>query len=1145
MGVLIYILLMLRLTIATYNVNGLRDSTKCSKVIQWGKTFDVDIFLLQETFLHSPKDYDAFKSKWGGPVFFSPSLSHLSGGVAIAFNARHNWSISQVKRDSIGRCLSLLCTIHDISFRICNVHAPCHTSERKEYLDNVISFVNGNYPLILAGDFNCVMENIDSSSVSANFTGRAEINDLISLYNLIDVYRSFHPLHAGHTWFRKNHNQSSRIDRIYIPNNFSITDVSTPCLPFSDHNPVYACIYPSAASKRGRGYWKYNATLNSNESFCREFRLHYRMWSSLKPGFGSLLEWWDNIKGKIKSLAIRHSVRLAKEKRDRLKDLQILCSNSAGDEINLFLDNELRGAFIRSRAKFLEEGEKPSAFFFKKERKCGQKRLIQGIRNVVGKEVNSEDGIFKVFHQFYSSLFSDDGLTDSSTQDYFINSLSSQISQQQQVSMDLPITLAEVKEALFSVSKNKSPGFDGLPYEFYSTFFDILGTDLVDVFNECFSKGSLTPSQAIGVITLLPKKGDLLDPGNWRPISLLNSDYKLIAKVLQIRLSKVLPAIVNSFQACAVPGRSIHSNLLIVRDVIDYCGLKDDGCALISIDQHKAFDKVNWRFLMKVLKKLNFGANFRKWISILYNNICSRLLINGKLSDPVCIARGVRQGCPLSPLLYVLFVEPIARYIERCNQIRGFRIPSNEGCNIKFLQYADDATCVATSVDEINHFLEVFSMFEKATGASININKSFGLKLGRFKNLDIPVDIAWSNEEIKITGVTFGSDKAVHSNWELKLRKANSKLQLWKNRHLTLLGKVVVINTAIYPLFYFTAPVFPIPSDCEKELKKAVYTFLWGENKPELVTRDVVTLEKGNGGLGLDNFRLKLDALLIKPLFPLFSDQDPPTHLLLSRYFIASNLRSVYPSIWSNSRPNSSVCTNSLIRACSTIKQVCLTDYNFSISCKKTKDIVKMLSHENIEIHSVKKHPSLPWDTIWKRVFNTILDNKLCDFQWRLAHRVLNTGERIAKWGLSDGKCPFPHCNEVESFLHLFWNCSRIIPILRWTKTVFFSLIGSNYSFSDSLFLYGYHGIDVPDIVFDRLWFVFCITKFVIWKSRCVFVFQDVNQTVDVMRSTIVKEIKDRVWADRCRFSRRKFYKVWLKGNSFVKCVNENLIFTL
>ena len=438
---------------------------------------------------------------------------------------------------------------------------------------------------------------------------------------------------------------------------------------------------------------------------------------------------------------------------------------------------------------------------------------------------------------------------------------------------------------------------------------------------------------------------------------------------------------------------------MLVRDIIDNVNLNNSEGALLSLDQEKAFDKVDWSFLIKVLRKLGLSDNFIKWITILYKNINSKLFINGRFSQNVEISRGVRQGCPLSPLLYVLFIEPIARYIHYDNSIVGFVVPGSKGKRVKLLQYADDATCVASSVSDVLQFIHVFDLFKWATGASLNINKTCGLKLGSLASKSIPSNISWSESSIKITGVIFGSHDAIERNWVEKIKLATKRLNLWKNRYLSLIGKVTVINTLIYPIFFFVAPIFPIPESFIKDLNKVIFPFIWGENKPDLVPRKVLILPKEEGGLGLDNFSDKMVVLFVKTLFPLF-DKDIclPLYLTVTRFFVAKSLRGYVPFIWSNSRPNSDYCPDHLSFACQVLEHLFVVNNSFN-TFSRTRDIVKLLKSPNVNIATVMRNPLFPWPRIWNLAFTNFLDNKLKDFQWRLSHGVLYVGSRIKKMG--------------------------------------------------------------------------------------------------------------------------------------------------
>ena len=162
---------------------------------------------------------------------------------------------------------------------------------------------------------------------------------------------------------------------------------------------------------------------------------------------------------------------------------------------------------------------------------------------------------------------------------------------------------------------------------------------------------------------------------NWRPISLLNCDYKLASKIITDRLKQVMPSIVHSDQTCSVINRSIFSNLHLIRDTLDMINKTDETGILVSLDQMKAFDRVDHDFLMRVISKFGFGPSFCRWVSIFYSNVFSRIICNGKLSAPVFLGRGVRQGCRLSPVLYVLTSEVLSNQIRKNRGIEGFLLP--------------------------------------------------------------------------------------------------------------------------------------------------------------------------------------------------------------------------------------------------------------------------------------------------------------------------------------------------------------------------------------------------------------------------------------------------------------------------------------
>ena len=222
-----------------------------------------------------------------------------------------------------------------------------------------------------------------------------------------------------------------------------------------------------------------------------------------------------------------------------------------------------------------------------------------------------------------------------------IDDLELSLTDSERASCEGLFTKDELFSALQGHQTGKSPGSDGLPTEFYLAFWDNLGDVLVLVLNKRHRLGVLTDSQRESLLRLLYKKDDKRLPKNWRPISLLNTDYKLASKVITERLKSVMSSIVHQDQTCGVVGRSIFSNLQLVRDTLDMVDKTNEPGILVNLDQEKAFDRVDHEFLMRTLRKFGFGPSFCSWVSLFYNNVFSRIIVNDKLSAPVFLGRGV------------------------------------------------------------------------------------------------------------------------------------------------------------------------------------------------------------------------------------------------------------------------------------------------------------------------------------------------------------------------------------------------------------------------------------------------------------------------------------------------------------------------
>ena len=290
-------------------------------------------------------------------------------------------------------------------------------------------------------------------------------------------------------------------------------------------------------------------------------------------------------------------------------------------------------------------------------------------------------------------------------------------------------------ECTLAVSKikiNKSQGLDGICIEFYKKFWPVVGRLLVDVFNDSYSidaEGILPDSERTAVMTLIFKKGEEDEIGNFRPISLTNVDYRILAFVLSNRLQNIIPSIVNTDQTAYIKGRYMGQNIRLLLDIINNYNTKDKQGFIMTLDFTKAFDTLERNFMFKVMKFFNFGESFIKWMKLLYGEPISYIKNNGHLSERISISRGIRQGCPVSGLLFILAVEVLALRIRSSIRLKGLPIGNK---HIKISQYADDGVLYLNDKDEIGCAINIISNCGNVAGTLLNIDKCEGMCLGSF-----------------------------------------------------------------------------------------------------------------------------------------------------------------------------------------------------------------------------------------------------------------------------------------------------------------------------------------------------------------------------------------------------------------------------
>ncbi|CAM2118325.1 unnamed protein product [Caretta caretta] len=300
--------------------------------------------------------------------------------------------------------------------------------------------------------------------------------------------------------------------------------------------------------------------------------------------------------------------------------------------------------------------DRSSRFFYALEKRRGGKKHITFLLAEDGTPLTDPKEMRGRARAFYASLFSPD-LTDAEACRVLWTKLPT-VSAGDRDQLELPLSLAKLLEALRRMPTNKSQGMDGLTVEFYRVFWDVLGSDLVIVWAESLQSGVLPLSCRRAVLTLLLKKGDLCVLRNCCPISLLGTDYKVIVKAISLRLGSVLADVVHPDQTYTVPGWTIFDNLYLVRDLLELGHRDGLSFTLLSLDQEKAFDRVDHRYLLGTLRVFSFGPQFVGFLQVLYTDADCLVRLNWTLIELVSFGRGVWQGFPLSGQLYALAIEP-------------------------------------------------------------------------------------------------------------------------------------------------------------------------------------------------------------------------------------------------------------------------------------------------------------------------------------------------------------------------------------------------------------------------------------------------------------------------------------------------------
>ena len=1102
------------LNIITLNINGLNNVNKQLSLINFMNYRKVDILLIQE---HNIREMKVICKELNESyhILMNLSIAH-KGGTAIFIDKRLNCNVRNYEMSADSRIISAHLDFYGKVIHIVNIYAPSggKNSDRDNFFkDDLIFYLRNSLEnSIIGGDFNCITSNRDSSSNSTHVC-KVLLENLRALY-LKDV------------WFIENRNRpieytyirdhyGSRLDRIYVKSlSNHVNNVKVCHVNFSDHSAIQMKLDLPNVPKIGRFYWKMNVSLLDLPQIKSSFIAEWESWKSLINRYDNINDWWELCaKKKIKAFFINKGKIENQKKYGMLKYLEYslnrLYNNNNIDnnvdygrvksiksKITEIKSEIMKGVQVRSRVDEQLKGEVVSTFLIQKQAQVKKRQYLAEIKseqNIVhnldeGTILNSKDSIEMYIEKYYEKLYTEEPY-DESKQDWFLNLINAELNDLDKETLGCETTEEEILNAVKGLNENKSPGIDGIPAEFYCKYWDIIKVELIEIIRNIINGTLLTSSQRNAIITLLPKGGDLKLMQSWRPISLICCDVKIVSKILANRFKPLMNSIISNNQYC-INGRTITECNNELRDILFYYGEAKSTGAIINLDWEKAFDRVNWDFLIKIMKKMGFPENIIKWVIVLHTNIQSVCMVNGNLTKPFNIRRGVRQGCPMSMLFFVIFQEPLYKAISISKTIIPPMLPSKQ---VKNVGYADD-TSIMVKNDE--GFIGVFNLlekFQKASNSKLNLRKTKIYGFGEWENrLNWPIkDLKIEMEYFTTLGITFSCkyDIALDRTWNTILNKIKNRIPLIRDRYFTLYQKSVIINSILSSKIWYASHVYPMPLQMSKLINKELFGFLWKYNY-DPIKRNVLCNPKVNGGIGIIDVFCKAKSIFNATVIKRFLDSKENK---LIKFYMALRVGTLFGV---RNLPNKVSHINSpyyeysvdTIRKCYYLK-------NFpNVSSKEIYNMLYVVTQPEIE----KMYPNYDWKSIWRNVSFKAINIYDRNIIFKYIHEILTNNKRLYDMRLRlSPLCN--HCNVEESNVHLFLYCYRVQPCIRWMEKLVFYLcnmdIGNNLL--RCLFL------DIPKVnrkVQNTLCIIICSYISWVWYNR-----EEQSLSVNSFKAKIVR----------------------------------------
>ena len=922
---------------------------------------------------------------------------------------------------------------------------------------------------ICGGDFNCVLKTIDiEGGVGFNQKYCPALKDLVRSSGFCDVFRYQFPRKEEFTFFRPGR-APSRLDKFYISERLKIgvSDILH-IASLSDHCGVQMSIRLDVdlaylPRTERRTYWKLNTSILEEEEFLPNFGKLWERISVTRGQFEDIAEWWDKVaKPEIKDFCIGFSVHRKKQRDDTkkflLSYLKLVLFKKNWHEVArvkellyTMLKADALGVVIRSRFKQNSEDEKASLYHAAREVKNDKNNVhalkVDGI--VIRDKVKIEEEVLKFFGALFNGHHNvdlvDTGVSfvpDNRFLGEFLEDLG-KLSDLDRDKLHEDISYEDLSEIVKNCENNKSPGLDGLPYEFYKVVWSVIGQDFVMILQCQLDRLRLIDSDTVGATRLAPKVSGIPQVDELRPITLLNTDYKILTKLFVLRMVPILIFIIKSGQLCTVGRKNILFGVSNILSSLLYIKQKNLGACMISLDFFKAYDRVMVDFLILVMRKMNFSEKFCKWVKMLHVGAKTKFILQF-LTKAIEVSFSIRQGDPLAMILYIIYIEPLLLYLERV--LVGLKVASIPQC---VEAYCDDVNILTNSMSDFLVVDAAVRKFEAVSGAILSrAKKSTVIGFGSWKDRTAwPLDYLKTVKEVKIFGIFFMDSyrSMIKKNWEFRFERFQDVIKSWSPRILeTLVQRVEVVKVFALSRVYYVASILPIRVTMIKKFEKVIGSFLW--NASGKVLR-VPIGELYNcieaGGLGLPSIQSMGNSLLLSQLLRLLKSGDTKSMEHVD-YWMGEILGDLEVGLGRGE--HAQVVPEYFAHLAGLVADALAADLISGSDWREvTNKLIYMDHAKSFVVPKVERESGVQYKGVWRKLFSPVLTAGAKDVLFLLVHNKLPVRERLFRIGLAvDPYCE--HCpgGVVGDVEHFFCTCDKVAQVWDWVRGRLVELMGGN-----------------------------------------------------------------------------------------------------